>query len=1360
MNILKRVASSVALVTMLVSVVPTTSVFAATIVDGDLVKASGSSAVYLIQDGLKRVFPHSSVYLSWGYPSNYSTVKTVTASELAVYPDGDAVIYRDGLVFRFSGVAMAGGFDPSAVFYVSDGKIRPIESVTAYMKLFNGGVNEATAWDRVYWIPNDLLAKFTYTKGVNITASEIDNGILPNGLLAKDSNGLYYVVNGNKLSNITTAGLSANRYLANSNVFGKMLVTKMADSVLNKMSAGVPVTAADTSLLTVGKINGTTTTEVATKLALVADKASVEADGASQVTLTVSVKAASGSTVANATNAVTFTTTSGLLSAQTVNAVNGVATVKLTPAASSTSGTVTVTASASGLTSASVSVTTVANTLAPQVVSVANQGMQILNVVFDKSVDKTTAETTSNYTPKNNKGTSVTVSAAKLLDDAKTVQLKLASGFYNDSLEDSVEVKNIQNVAQNATMSTLTKTMTVVDNSVPTVVAVEALGSRAVRVTFSEAVSGTYSYGTAAQYASFKMDDKILDAEAASDVATEMNRVVVSYPDAGDYTKALITFGNGLTVGAHTLTVGSNNSLADYNVTTTGTANTYTMQAAGYVATVSPDTSVPTLSSVEVLSQTKVRYTFSKSVSTPNASAFFYSTSSTATSGTYATSVSKVSDTVYEATWSSAISTGTMYFFAGTSSYNVTDYSGNTISPLPSYRQVSVTSDTAPTISSASMDTDSDRVVVVMFSKDIDESSAETTSNYVFKSSTGTVLTSTTGGTGIGSNGNPVSAPVKDSTNAKKVTITLGSSSEDAKALPGGTYQLCITNVKATSASSSSSMPTSCYSFTVTDKTRPTLKDSASAAITIGTNVFAADAGTSYAGRIVIKYSEPMGASAIAASSYKVKDVTGYTAWTKLSDISGVTLSFRNSNKDVVIDFPNSIELSTSSDLMIGYIDGSNAYAPTDVSGNLLKDSPTTENVSLNGTLSTVSTTGLDINNSTLGLTALKIKSATTFEATFARNIENIAASEFLMDNAASSTSFQPTNATICTLTNYENRASTGCEEENESKVMFTIPSGSAYEFTAADTNSTVTLSTQTSVLATTKDTLGLIAIENKADNVTATNDIKPVLKTFAVTDATNLVLVFDGKVDAGATNATNLEKDLVITQVVGSTTTTWTGSSQLTVTDANDSTVVSVALDSGSLSMIDPVSVRTVSIDSISTVGTNGAKIAAVSTMTKDINKVFVAKTLAETLGVSAYNATYGYGILGTEALATITFNKNVDKASISGTWTTSDNITYSMTGVAVTYNGSSNKIDVSGVGEFAFTDLYVGAGADSATGTATLALNTSTNVLTVTLSSAPSAISGYSANAVITLTPTSGIKTTGSNTIDTDFKPVVTAN
>ena len=109
----------VALTLATMSLASVTPALGATIVDGDLVKTADSSAVYLIQGSEKRVFPHLNVYLSWGYPSDFSTVKTVSASDLASYTDGTAVPFRDGSMFRGTTSSLQGK-EASAVFLPSN----------------------------------------------------------------------------------------------------------------------------------------------------------------------------------------------------------------------------------------------------------------------------------------------------------------------------------------------------------------------------------------------------------------------------------------------------------------------------------------------------------------------------------------------------------------------------------------------------------------------------------------------------------------------------------------------------------------------------------------------------------------------------------------------------------------------------------------------------------------------------------------------------------------------------------------------------------------------------------------------------------------------------------------------------------------------------------------------------------------------------------------------------------------------------------------------------------------------------------------------------------------------------------------
>ncbi len=1277
-NLFKKVVSSVALLAMILTLVPTAS-FAATISDGDLVKASGSSAVYLIQDdGKKRVFPHSSVYLSWGHPANYSTVKTVSADELSAYPDGGPVIYRDGFMFRFRGVGMVGGYDPSAVFYVSDGKIRPIESVTAYMKLFNGGVNESSAWDRVYWIPDDLLAKFTYPQGDKITASQIDLGQLPNGLVVRDTNSKYYVIKNGQLANITSDALAANRYTANANVFTKMLVTKLANSVLNLMPAGPAITGADPDLLTIKKISAQPST---TNVVLSSDKTSVEADGASYATLTALVP----STV-TAVNFV-ITSGSGMLSAYTVTPVNGVATVRVTPSASSVSGTLTVTASATGLTSASVTLTTVANTLAPQVVSVSNQGMRIINVVFDKAVDKATATNEANYIPKNNKTSNATVYNATLLQDQKTVQLFINDIFYNDSIEDSIEIKNVQNAAQNATMSSVTKLLTVTDASVPTVVSVEALGSRAMRVTFSEAVllngygfDKAYGYGNAA----FRLDDKELVTGSAT-TSSQIGGVTITYPDAGDYTKALIEFGYGISVGAHTLNVGANSTIKDYNViSTSNAANPFYMTNAGYVATVSTDTSVPVLSSVELLTQTKARYTFSKAISTPSKSSFYWSTSANQLNGVDAVSYEKISDTVYEVSWgSNPISTGNVYFYAGKTdaAYRIVDYSGNSISPLPSSKLVNVVSDTAPRVMSVTMTTDSDKEIVVTFDKDVDETSSQNSSNYVLKTSSGVVLKTEDTGF-VSSTGNPVGSLTRTASNLKEVKIANGTYS-----IPGGTYQLCVKDVKASSGVPTSAMSEQCVSLVVTDKTRPTLNTT--------------DTHFASAKRIVVKYSEAMDVSALNAANYKIQYGYGfsgdssYGSLRKLSDVSGVSTFFRNDNKDVVIEFTYDNAVSPSTVLTIGYVDRTTVYSPKDASLNLFDGGSGSTTQAL-----TIGSTKFDNKKISIGygygasvgygygygVSSAKITSATTLEVVFTRDIEQVSTSDFRVN--AGGTWINPSSVAI--------------DSSNKKKVVFTIPNtiGQVFKTTDANKELSLILRTDTNV-SSTKDITGLLFdsynAKTTADSGTApiivANDIKPALVSAVIIDENTVKLSFDGKIDYTQANLMNLAKDLNLT-VNGVTYTGYgVGYGVAGVVPTTEEKFVvgygagysaidtaNVVLELGKPTTLNAsVIVRTVSVDAIRSFGANGAKIA--SNTTGVTAATFAVSTVSygygADVGYKTAGASYGYGVA-------LSFTRTFKPASISTDSSFDVSTGYGdLTSRSVSYNSSTGKLTINGVGE-----------------------------------------------------------------------------
>jgi len=170
--------------------------------DGDLISSQNDSAIYLISERTKRVFPHIAVYQSWGYPEDFSTVKIIAEDKLNNYVYGEPVPFRDGTLFRGTATSLHGK-DSSAVFVVSDGKLRPINSGEIYKALYND-----LDYSKVTWVPDDLLNKFEYPLGESVDSSENH----PNGSLIQynGSPNLYLVRNGEKRM-ISSSALTSNR---------------------------------------------------------------------------------------------------------------------------------------------------------------------------------------------------------------------------------------------------------------------------------------------------------------------------------------------------------------------------------------------------------------------------------------------------------------------------------------------------------------------------------------------------------------------------------------------------------------------------------------------------------------------------------------------------------------------------------------------------------------------------------------------------------------------------------------------------------------------------------------------------------------------------------------------------------------------------------------------------------------------------------------------------------------------------------------------------------------------------------------------------------------------------------------------
>ena len=159
---------------------------------GDLIKAAGSKAVYLVNaDGVTiHPFPHLNVYLSWGYPANFSTTFT---TDLSGFKVGNDVEFRDGSLVRAK--------EASAVFVKANGKLLPVVSYPVFQTL---GYKD----NNITWLPQTFIDK--YTKGDTLSSTTTH----PDGTIVKyaSSSKTYIIQNGVKREFASTDVAKVNGY--------------------------------------------------------------------------------------------------------------------------------------------------------------------------------------------------------------------------------------------------------------------------------------------------------------------------------------------------------------------------------------------------------------------------------------------------------------------------------------------------------------------------------------------------------------------------------------------------------------------------------------------------------------------------------------------------------------------------------------------------------------------------------------------------------------------------------------------------------------------------------------------------------------------------------------------------------------------------------------------------------------------------------------------------------------------------------------------------------------------------------------------------------------------------------------------
>lgn len=169
-------------------------------------------------------------------------------------------------------------------------------------------------------------------------------------------------------------------------------------------------------------------------------------------------------------------------------------------------------------------------TSATKVESASASNLKEVQVVFDGKVDKATATDKNNYViDSNSKG----IKSITLLEDGKTARILLnESSKFTQGTTYKVVVKNVKNDS-GSVLPQGEVSFTVSDNTLPTVSEVKALGTKVIKVTFSEPIVAPTS-------SNFKLDDKAFVGSVTQ--GPNQREVILR-----DYT-------GSIAVGAHKLT--------------------------------------------------------------------------------------------------------------------------------------------------------------------------------------------------------------------------------------------------------------------------------------------------------------------------------------------------------------------------------------------------------------------------------------------------------------------------------------------------------------------------------------------------------------------------------------------------------------------------------------------------------------------------------------------------------------------------------------------------------------------------------------------------------------------------------------
>lgn len=337
-------------------------------------------------------------------------------------------------------------------------------------------------------------------------------------------------------------------------------------------------------------------------------------------------------------------------------------------------------------------------TTATKVEKVSASNLREIVVAFDGKVDKGTAEEEANYTLKSGK----IVSSAVLSDDEKTVTLTLSNTLVNNKV-DYLTVGGVK--AGDATISAKQVEFLTTDNVLPEVTSVQSLGTKAVKVVFSEPVVGL-------SQDNFELDGKAFYGKL-SVRSTDYTRTVILTP----YNSS------ALIVGDHKLVVKGVKDAASF-VSLTST----------HEIKVAEDKEAPTVAEATATLEA-VTLTFSEDVDaeTVTNSNVYWKSGTAKKTGT----VTKIADNKYKVKFTGVnneLPSGAVTIYVD----NVADYSGNKIASGTTVVVNPTIDQTRPEVKKVT--TNGAKSIQVTFNKDINNDSAKVRGNYTVLDKDGKVI--------------------------------------------------------------------------------------------------------------------------------------------------------------------------------------------------------------------------------------------------------------------------------------------------------------------------------------------------------------------------------------------------------------------------------------------------------------------------------------------------------------------------------------------------------------------------------------------------------------------------------------------